>query len=85
MRSKILSPLKPHEVNGLPGWPISREEMLAGLDEAKEILDIAGKDLSAKKQPGFDSPWFNRYGFAISPPTRFFEKYGAEIRQSQTD
>jgi choline dehydrogenase-like flavoprotein len=72
-----------HEVFGLPGWPISRAEVLAGLDEAKEILEIAGKDLSASKQPGFDSPWFNRYGFAISPPTRFFEKYGAEIRQSQ--
>ena len=74
---------EPHEINGLPGWPISREEMLKGLDEAKEILDIAGQDLIDKKQPGFDSPWFNRYGFALSPPTRFFKKYGAEIRQSQ--
>ena len=35
---------EPHEINGLPGWPISREQMLSGgLDEAKEILDIAGK------------------------------------------
>src|SRR5262249_8229369 len=77
---------------GLPGWPISREQVLSGgLDEAKEILDIAGKneivDVAGKdpallKQPGFDSPWFNKYSFALSPPTRFFEKFGTEIKQS---
>src|SRR5215831_8056038 len=27
---------EPKEINGLPGWPISREAMLNGLDEAKE-------------------------------------------------
>ena len=81
----LLDPIsfESHEINGLPGWPISREEILKGLDEAKEILDIVGKDLAAKKQPGFDSTLFIRYGYANSPPTRFFEKYGAEIKQSQ--
>jgi choline dehydrogenase-like flavoprotein len=84
---------EPHETNGLPGWPISREQMLSGgLDEAEEILDIsgknklldvAGKDPSQLKQPGLDSPWLNKYQLALSPPTRFFEKYGAELRQSQ--
>src|SRR5215510_5329024 len=84
---------EPHETNGLPGWPISREQMLnGGLDEAEEILDIsgknklldvAGKDPSLLKQPGLDSPWFNKYQLALSPPTRFFEKYGAELGQSQ--
>jgi choline dehydrogenase-like flavoprotein len=83
---------EPHEINGLPGWPISREQMLSGgLGEAEEILDIAGKkeivDVAGKdpallKQPGFDSPWFNKYSFALSPPTRFFEKFGTEIKQS---
>ena len=29
------------------------------------------------------SPWFNKYSFALSPPTRFFEKYGAELKQSR--
>ena len=66
--------------------------MLNGLDEAKEILDIAdkkqiidvaGKDHALLQQAGFNSPWFNRYSYALSPPTRFFEKYGAEIKQSQ--
>ena len=84
---------EPHETNGLPGWPISREQVLSGgLDEAEEILDIsnknklldvAGKDPSLLKQPGLDSPWFNKYQLALSGPTRFFEKYGAELRQSQ--
>jgi choline dehydrogenase-like flavoprotein len=72
-----------HDDHGLPGWPISREQVLANLEDAKEIVDIAGKDLEPRQQPGFPSPRFNRYGFALSAPTRFFEKYGAEIRQSQ--
>ena len=83
VRYKIPLPLRPDDILGLPGWPISREQVLSGIDEAKEILDIAGKDLSPSKQPGFISPSFDRYGFALSPPTRFFEKYGAELRQSQ--
>ena len=83
---------EPKEINGLPGWPISREVLLNGLDEAKEILDIADKekiidvadkDHALLQQAGFNSPWFNRYSYALSPPTRFFEKYGAEIKQSQ--
>jgi choline dehydrogenase-like flavoprotein len=72
-----------HNVLGLPGWPISREQVLSGIDEAKEILDVAGKDLNRSKQLGFDSPLFDHYGFADSPPTRFFEKYGEELRRSQ--
>jgi hypothetical protein len=72
-----------HDGVGLPGWPISRDQLLECLDEAKEVLDIAGKDLSQTKQPGFASPWFERFGGALSAPTRFFEKYGAEIRHSQ--
>jgi len=69
--------------HSLPGWPISREQVLAGLQESMEILDIVGKDLGSSKQPGFMSPLFDRYAVTFSPPTRFFEKYGAEIRQSQ--
>jgi choline dehydrogenase-like flavoprotein len=68
---------------GLPGWPISYEEVHRCIDEAKEILDVAGKDLTQAEQPGFTSPWFDRFGHALSPPTRFSEKYGAEIRQSR--
>src|SRR5690242_18810620 len=30
----------------MPGWPIGREEILAHLEDAKDILDIGGMDLS---------------------------------------
>jgi len=67
----------------LPGWPISREQVLSAIDEAQDILDIAGKDLSQSKHPGFPSPSFDGFTFALSAPTRFFEKYGAELRHSR--
>ena len=72
-----------HKYLGLPGWPISREQVLRGLDEAKEILDIPGADFFVSKQPGFESPGFEHMSLAMSPPTRFGEKYADEIRQSQ--
>ena len=74
---------KSHDEKRLPGWPISREEVLANLEEAKEILDIPNADFTRVKQPGFDSPLFDRYPFALSPPTRFFEKYGNELKRSK--
>jgi choline dehydrogenase-like flavoprotein len=81
----LLDPItfEAHDGLGLPGWPISRTQVLRGLHEAKEILDIEGQDLAQSKQPGFMSPWFDRYAVAFSSPTRFFEKYGAELRQSR--
>jgi hypothetical protein len=72
-----------HEYLGLPGWPISREQVLRGLDEAKEILDIPRADFAVSKQPGFESPGFDHMSLAMSPPTRFGEKYADEIRKSQ--
>jgi len=77
------SAFQPHTYLGLPGWPITREEVLRDLDEAKEILDIPTADFAITKQPGFDSPWFDHIGLAMSTPTRFGEKYVGEIRQSQ--
>jgi len=74
---------EPHNYLGLPGWPISHADVNGRLDEAKDILDIADKSLERVQQPGFISSKFDRYPFAMSAPTRFFEKYGAEIRQSK--
>ena len=67
----------------LPRWPISYEQVLHNLDEAKEILDIPHADFTVSKYPGFESPWFDRFTHAFSPPTRFADKYGTEIRESQ--
>ena len=69
--------------DGLPGWPISYEQVVSNLPEAKEILDIAGKNLFRSKRPDFMSSLFDCAGIALSPPTRFFEKYGAELKQSE--
>jgi choline dehydrogenase-like flavoprotein len=68
---------------GLPGWPISRRQVMAYFDEAREILDIPGADLSPFQNPEFRSTIFEQSGFALSPPTRFAEKYEAELRQSE--
>ncbi|MEH2515744.1 choline dehydrogenase-like flavoprotein [Bradyrhizobium sp. AZCC 1610] len=68
---------------GMPGWPISREQVLARLDEAKEILDIVDSDLSPYEDPEFRSTAFVQSGYALSPPTRFAEKYKAELSQSE--
>lgn len=67
---------------GLPGWPISRQQVLAHLDEAQEILDISGSNLSPVPMPEFQSGAFEENGFALSPPTRFAEKYESELKQS---
>jgi choline dehydrogenase-like flavoprotein len=68
---------------GLPGWPISRQRVMAHLEEAQDILDIGGKDLSPFQNPEFQSAMFAQSGFTLSPPTRFAEKYEAELRQSE--
>ncbi len=67
---------------GLPGWPISREEVLAGLSDAKDILDLGEKELDPHAIPAFESKIFVQSGFALSPPTRFAEKYEAELKSS---
>src|SRR5262249_46194500 len=83
--SALLDPIKfdCQQDLGLPGLPISHAEVVSNTEEAKDILDISGKDLARSKQKGFPSPLFDRYPYAMSSPTRFFEKYGPEIRQSQ--
>ncbi|MCG2673206.1 FAD-dependent oxidoreductase [Bradyrhizobium sp. GCM10023182] len=68
---------------GLPGWPVALPTLLDNyLQETQDILDISGKDLSPYKDPQFPSELFNQSGFALSPPTRFAEKYGDELKQS---
>lgn len=67
----------------LGGWPISREEILSNIDEAKDILDIAGANLDPVPANDLGLKEFVRSGFALSPPTRFGEKYVDELKQSE--
>jgi choline dehydrogenase-like flavoprotein len=67
----------------LPGWPIARAEVVRHVEEGKQILDIPGADFSRAKVAGFDSPWFDKYVRFFSPPTRFAQKYGDELRHSE--
>jgi len=72
-----------YDHHGLPGWPISYEQVVQNQAEAQEILDVPGKYLGRAEQSGFKSPWFGQFTYAKSPPTRFSMKYGDELRRSQ--
>src|SRR5438128_67288 len=45
---------------GLPGWPISRQLLMNYLDDAREILDITGADLSPFRIEQFQSAIFEQ-------------------------
>lgn len=66
----------------VPGWPISWDEAYARLDDAREILDVADQPLIRGKEPHWRSERFAPSAFARSAPTRFGEKYRAELEAS---
>lgn len=67
----------------LSGWPLPQIALDAYRAEADSILDVPSAteapDLPVR-QSGYD---FRRFQFRFSPPTRFAEKYLAEIEASQ--
>jgi choline dehydrogenase-like flavoprotein len=74
--------LDPHDFEAKAGlahtaWPIGKDALDPYLAEAREILDISpiGPD-----EPIGDSG-LKIVHFAFSPPTRFAQKYGAELRR----
>jgi choline dehydrogenase-like flavoprotein len=69
------------EMNGLPAWPISKEEMFKHSDEAKEILDLP-KDVFVEKNK-WQGDHFSNYISGLSPPTRFKNKYLKELKESK--
>jgi choline dehydrogenase-like flavoprotein len=83
-RCGLLDPIdfQERDYHDLPGWPISRDEVLGDLDEASKVLDISVSQLMPVAVSEFGSLWFAQDAYALSPPTRFAEKYGNEIRQS---
>ena len=68
---------------GLPGWPISYEEFIRHLPAGKGILDLGDQDVMSPKHPKIKGENFHATGKAFSPPTRFSEKYGDELKQSE--
>ncbi len=68
------------EMNGLPAWPINREELYTYADEAKNVLDLPKDAIQEDKKWQGDN--FENYVFSYSAPTRFKNKYLEEIKSS---
>lgn len=67
---------------GLPGWPISREELLRHFDVACNILDVSKKEFKRSQADTWKGDDFRRSAFDLSPPTRFSSKYLQELKDS---
>jgi choline dehydrogenase-like flavoprotein len=70
---------EPRDIWDVPGWPIGRTDAYRRLDDAREILDIADQSLERRSEPHWRSGRFAPAAFARSAPTRFGEKYRAEL------
>jgi len=84
-RCAILDPIdfEPRDIwSGLPGWPISHDVAYARLEDACDILDIADQSLAPRSEPRWRSPRLSPSGFARSAPTRFGDKFRAELKAS---
>lgn len=66
----------------LPGWPIARDRLLSGLEEASDIFDLGSQSLRAPDVSEWEGSNYRVSGFALSPPTRFAEKYRSELQTS---
>lgn len=65
--------------HGLPGWPISRNAVVGRLKDASDILDLGQQKIEARPVLEGAGSLFVRSGVAVSPPTRFGQKYRREI------
>ena len=65
----------------LPGWPISFDDVFRYEDEARKILDIT-KPFNRIANPLWSDPRLRAGRWAMSAPTRFGEKYKAELEAS---
>ncbi|WP_029696193.1 FAD-dependent oxidoreductase [Comamonas badia] len=64
----------------LPGWPISFDELNRYQPEAMQILDIPENGFATENE-SFDGGYFEADHFALSPPTRFAEKYKKQLEE----
>jgi choline dehydrogenase-like flavoprotein len=69
--------------HGLPGWPITREDILQHLDAACSIVDISKEALNGLPQEKWKGNNFRLSECTQSTPTRFGEKYYSELKNSE--
>jgi choline dehydrogenase-like flavoprotein len=69
--------------HGLPGWPIPRTALTEHLAQAVEVLDLGQQDLATRPFKSGVNSSFVQSSAAMSPPTRFGQKYRREIVESR--
>ncbi len=67
---------------GLPGWPITRNDVLQYIDSACSILDISKDALPDSQKLNWQGANFRPSESTLSPPTRFATKYYQELKDS---
>jgi len=67
---------------GLPGWPISREDVFQFFDAACSVLDISKEAFQSPPIANWKGENFRLSESTFSPPTRFGEKYYPELKDS---
>lgn len=80
-------PLAEHDFEAKPyqewsGWPIGKADLDPYYDETLDILDIAKADTQPSAPLSFHHDTLQVFNVLFSPPTRFAEKFGAELRTS---
>ena len=67
---------------GLPGWPITREEVFQYFDAACSVLDISREGFQSSQVEKWKGENFRFSESTQSPPTRFGQKYYQELKDS---
>jgi choline dehydrogenase-like flavoprotein len=67
---------------GLPGWPITREDVFHSFDSACSILDISKDAFHNSQKLDWKGENFRLSESTLSPPTRFGTKYYPELKNS---
>ena len=70
------------DIFGMPGWPITRDEILKHLPMARGILDLDNTNFSKVENPEWNGKLWRQRPVAYSPPTLFGEKYREEAGQN---
>lgn len=70
------------DYHGLPGWPITREEVFQYFDAACSVLDISREGFQSSQVEKWKGENFRYSEVTNSPPTRFGQKYYQELKDS---